>query len=177
MRHWRIAIATAAVVTLSLEGATAQDTPQMRLSDDLDFPGEGYCIDVPGVGETARADLPLVVHNCLPERRSADRIVFERDGRLVMPAFDRCVTAFGVNTPLPGAPVLLRPCGGQESFLPADRLQRFDRTPDNRLRLRGTALCLTAGDDAAPTFSASHRWRTLTMEICDAVPAARSVWD
>ncbi|MEM9470673.1 MAG: RICIN domain-containing protein [Pseudomonadota bacterium] len=177
MRNWLVATAVVALVSAPAPWAMAQNAPQMRLADDLDYPGEGYCIDVPGVGQTARTDLPLVVHNCLPERGSADRVVVERDGRLVMPAFDACITAFGVNAPLPGSPVLLRPCGASESFLPADRLQRFDRTPENRLRLRDTNLCLTAGPDAAPTFSPAHRWRTLTMADCNTAPPARSVWD
>lgn len=156
--------------------ALADVPPQMRLADDLDFPGEGYCIDVVGVGATARTDLPLVVHNCLPERGSVDRVVLERDGRLVFPAYDACVTAFGVVAPLPGSAVILQPCGARGSFLPADRLQRFEQTPQNRLRLRDTALCLTAGPDAARTLSATHRWRTLTMERCDSAPAALSIW-
>ena len=177
MRIWLQAVVIASTISAPVQWAVAQDAPQLRLADDLDFPGEGYCIDVPGVGDTARTDLPLVAHNCLPERNSVDRVALERDGRLVMLAFDACVTAFGVNTALPGSPVLLRPCGVSESFLPSDRLQRFEKTPENRLRLRGTALCLTVGTDAAPTFSPVHRWRTLTMEVCTAVPLSRSVWD
>lgn len=160
-----------------LAAAFASETaPQMRLVDELDRPGEGYCIDVLGVGDTARADLPLVAHNCLPERASADRIVIARDGRLVMPAFDACVTAFGVISPQPGSPVILRPCGVSESYLPAASLQRFTRTSAGQLRLSGTDLCLTIGEDAAPTFSPNHRWRTLTMEACAAVPLRRSAW-
>ncbi|MEO1159044.1 MAG: hypothetical protein AAFW74_01145 [Pseudomonadota bacterium] len=176
MRIWIEAVSIAIIISASVQWAAARDAPQLRLADDLDYPGEGYCIDVPGVGETARTDLPLVAHNCLPERRSVDRVALERDGRLFMPAFNACVTAFGVNTALPGSPVLLRPCGASESFLSSGRLQRFDRTAENRLRLRDTALCLTVGADAAPTFSPVHRWRTLTMEDCNTAPLARSVW-
>ncbi|MEM8792467.1 MAG: hypothetical protein AAGE80_12680 [Pseudomonadota bacterium] len=168
----------AGALGLMLAAAAGAQTPsQMRLADTLDFPGEGYCIDVLGVGQTARADLPLVVHNCLPERGSVDRVAVFRDGRIEMPAFGACVTAFGVVTPLPGVPVILRPCGTDESFLPAGQLQRFARTPEGRLRLEGTALCLSAGPDAAPTFSASHRWRTLTMERCATAPLPLSVWE
>ncbi|QPH53564.1 RICIN domain-containing protein [Pontivivens ytuae] len=173
----RQSILIAALLSIAATTALAQTPPQIRLADPLDYPGEGYCIDVVGVGDTARADLPLVVHNCLPERGSSDRIAEEREGRLFMPAFDACVTAFGVTAPLPGSPVVLRPCGAQESFLPADRLQLFDRTAENRLRLRGSDLCLAAGPDSARTFSPNDRWRTLTMEPCDTVPIARSAWD
>jgi len=146
---------------------------QLRLDDPLDFPAEGYCVDVLGVGNTARADLPLVAHNCLPWRDSSDRIVTVQDGRFYMPAFDACLTAFGVTTALPGSPVILRPCGGQERFLPADALQRLEWTQEGRIRLNGTTLCLTVGSEAHPTFSASHRWRTLTMEHCG---SSRQVW-
>lgn len=166
-----------AVAALGVTAAAADEAPQLRLADPLDFPGEGYCVDVLGVGPTARADLPLVVHNCLPERGSVDRVVVVRDGRLEMPAFAACVTAFGVVKPLPGAAVILRPCGVSESFLPADRLQIFERTAEGRLRLAGSDLCLTVGPASARTFSTTHRWRTLTMERCAEAPAARSVWD
>lgn len=155
----------------------AQALPQMKLSDDLDRPGEGYCIDVLGVGPTARTDLPLVVHNCLPALARVDRHAEFGNGRIRFPAFELCVTAFGVVAPLPGAAVILRPCGGNESFLPADGLQRFDRTQSGQLQLAGTTLCLAAGPNAARTFSASDRWRTLTMQPCASVAADLSVWD
>ncbi len=156
--------------------ATAQDVPQLRLADDLDMPSDGYCIDVLGVGPTARADLPLVAHNCLSARGSVDRMAVFEDGRIEMPAFDACVTAFGVTAPLAGSPLILRPCGARESFLPADELQRFERTTQGRLRLSGSALCLTVGPEAAPTFDSTHRWRTLTMEHCTDAAPERSVW-
>ncbi|MEM8818980.1 MAG: hypothetical protein AAGE90_05565 [Pseudomonadota bacterium] len=166
-----------ALAAVSLSSLNAAANPQMRLADELDFPGEGYCIDVLGVGATARTDLPLVVHNCIPGRQTEDRVAVYRDGRIEMPAYDACVTAIGVTAPLPGSAVMLRPCGGHESFLPADALQWFDRTSEGRLRLRGSDLCLTAGPDSAATFSASHRWRTLTMTGCATAPLALSVWD
>ena len=165
-------LAFVSLVLASLVPLTAS-AQQLRLEDPLDFPEEGYCVDVLGVGDTARADLPLVAHNCLPGRESVDRIVTVQDGRFYMPAFDACLTAFGVTTALPGSPVLLRPCGARESFLPADQLQRFEWTDENRLRLASTSLCLTIGGDAHPTFSPSHRWRTLTMETCG---GTRQIW-
>lgn len=171
----RSAIAMLAGLLLAGQGM-ADTPPQMRLADDLDFPGEGYCIDVVGVGATARIDMPLVAHNCLPERGSTDRVVVEREGRLIFPAYDACVTAFGVVAPLPGSAVVLQPCGGGDAFVPAGRLQRFDRTPEGRLRLRGSGLCLSVGPDAARTLSPTHRWRTLTMERCEDAPATLSVW-
>ena len=155
--------------------ASAQTAPQLRLADDLDVPGEGYCVDVLGVNRTARADLPLVAHNCLPDRGSADRVAVYEAGRIRMPAFDACLTAFGVVRPLPGAPVILRPCGADESFLPADALQRFERV-EGRLRLAGSDLCLAVGPDAARTFNPTHRWQTLGMERCDTVPEAFAIW-
>lgn len=161
---------------LAAEG-WAQALPQMKLSDDLDRPGEGYCIDVLGVGPSARIDLPLVVHNCLPQLPRVDRHAVFENGRILFPAFNACVTVFGVVSPLPGAAVILRTCGAQESFLPADRLQMFERNPSDQLQLAGTNLCLTAGPDAARTFSASDRWRTLTVAPCATAPASLSVWD
>lgn len=172
--HRMLGVLACIAPMLATHAAAAQ---QMRLSDDLDFPGEGYCIDVLGVGATARADLPLVAHNCLPERATADRHAIFEGGRIVMPAFGACVTAFGVTAPLPGSAVILRPCGARESFLPAGLLQRFEKTDAGQLRLDGSSLCLTVGADAARTFSPTHRWRTLTMEVCSAAPLPRSVWN
>ncbi|MEL7466889.1 MAG: hypothetical protein AAFN27_00445 [Pseudomonadota bacterium] len=71
--------------------------------------------------------------------------------------------------------MILHPCGAEESFLPASRLQVFERMAEGRLRLAGTELCLSAGIDTARTFSATHRWRTLTMEHCAGVPLSLSV--
>ncbi|MEO1775237.1 MAG: hypothetical protein AAFS07_09820 [Pseudomonadota bacterium] len=171
-KAWILGLLAVALAT----GASAEPPPQMRLLDDLDFPGEGYCIDVVGVGMSARTDMPLVAHNCLPARGSVDRVVVMREGRLRFPAYDACVTAFGVVAPLPGSAVVLQPCGGGDAFVPAAQLQLFERTPTGQLRLENSTLCLTVGADAARTLSATHRWRTLTMERCDTASPALSVW-
>ena len=166
------------LLAIGLAGAAlAEPGTQLKLSDDLDFPGEGYCVDVLGVGATARADLPLVAHNCLPERASEDRHVVAQGARFQMPAFDACLTAFGVVRPLPGAAVILRPCGAQESFLPAADLQDFERLSTGQLRLVGSTLCLAVGPEVARTFSATHRWRVLSLQPCARVPRALSVWE
>lgn len=154
----------------------AENWSQMRLADDLDFPSEGYCIDVIGVGRTARIDLPLVLHNCLPTLDSVDRIALEQKGRIYMPAFDACVTALGIRKPLPGVPLLLRKCGGNENFFDISDLQQFNRTTKNQLQLTGTNLCLTGGRVADRTYSPTHRWRTLTLEICSEAPTELSTW-
>ena len=173
---WAV-VATAPVTAADKATETAsQGKPQMRLLNDLDFPDEGYCIDVVGVGRTARTDLPLVLHNCLPLSGAADRIAEENDERIYMPAYDACVTAFGVLNPLPGVPVILRKCGRNERFLEADRLQKFTRTSENQLKLQGTDLCLTGGAVAGRTYSKTHRWRTLTLELCAETPRRFSVW-
>ena len=156
----------------------AQNGPQLRTLSDLGFPDEGYCVDVLGVGDTARADLPLIAHNCLPAFNSSDRIVEIRpDGRLFMPAFDACVTAFAVGQGvLSGAPLMLRPCGGNESFLRAAALQVFEQMPDGQLQVQGTDHCLAVGPDAAPTFDPTHRWRTLTIEACGTLDPSLGQW-
>lgn len=158
--------------------SAAQQVPQLRTQSDLGFPDEGYCVDVLGIGDTARADLPLIAHNCLPAANTSDRFVEERsDGSLYMPAFDSCVTALAVGEGLlPGAPLVLRPCGADESFLPAGRLQNFEKTENGYMRLASTELCLAVGPDAAPTFNATHRWRTLTMERCATLDAEFGLW-
>lgn len=174
---WTLVLAPYVIALFVSAGATAQTLQQVKLKDELDRPGEGYCIDILGVGPSARVDLPLVVHNCLTELNRTDRHAVFSDNRIAFPTFDLCVTAFGVVSPLPGAPVLLRSCGTSESFLPADSLQKFVRTDVGRLELEGTGLCLTVGGEAARTFSRSDRWRTLTMERCSTAPLQLSVWE
>ncbi|MBW4706342.1 RICIN domain-containing protein [Roseobacter sp. YSTF-M11] len=177
LNRW-VTLAMAFLIVLGATGvAAAQALPQVKLTNDLDRPGEGYCIDILGVGPTARADLPLVAHNCLPDLPRVDRHAVFTDGRIRFPAFEACVTAFGVVTPLPGAPVILRPCGASESFLPAADLQRFTFNLAGQFQLVGSDLCLTVGAMSARTFSASDRWRTLTMQMCSDGPAELSKWN
>lgn len=156
----------------------AEGSKVLRLSDRLDRPQDGYCVDVLGVGLEARTDLPLFVHNCSSERYPDEAVRFDSAGLIRFPAYNLCVTAMGVNgLSLPGAAVLLRPCGERSSFMDADALQHFSRHPDGRLTLGNTNLCLTVGPRSTRTYSSQHRWRALYMDDCTTAPPERSRWE
>jgi len=155
--------------------APAQAQHYLRLVDRLDRPSDGYCLDVLGAGGQFRTDMPLMAHNCKADAAPDGLVDLRADGTLYMPAFDACVTAMGVNrSVLPGAVLILKPCGARVPFLNADGFQRFDMV-DGQMRLRGQNVCLRVGASSDRTFSASHTWRTLFMDSCSA-PNALSRW-
>ena len=157
---------------------TAQATARyLKLADHLDRPVDGYCLDVPGAGGRFRLDKPLTVHNCKSGRAPDGVVVHRDDGTLWFPAFDLCVTAMGTNRgALPGSALMPKPCDETVAFADGPSLKRFAFLPDGRLSLAGSDLCLVAGARSSATFSASHRWRTLYLDICATAPTARSQW-
>lgn len=173
----RFALFTAALLAFALPAA-AEQPAHLRLVDRLDRPQDGYCFDVIGSGGAFRPDLPLVAHNCKPARAPDGVLVHQPNGALRFPAFDACVTAMGVGRSLlPGAALMLRPCGGRESFLLSGLFQSFTLRADGRLIVDGFDLCVVVGPESAPTFSPSHAWRPLTLARCDAAPSSRAVWE
>ena len=150
----------------------------VRLQDRLDRPTDGYCLDILGTGRQLRLDLPLFVHNCKPGATPDSTVVHSDEGHLIFAAADVCVTAFGVNsTVLPGTSVLLRPCGHTSAFFETSRLQQFDHTSDGRLKLRGSELCLTAGEESSRTYSPADRWRVLSLQPCKGTSQRYTVWE
>lgn len=156
----------------------AHDTPSyMRLTEKLDRPEDGYCLDVLGAGGSFRPDMPLISHNCKPGRAPDGMVTLRKDGSLYFPAFDACVTVMGVNRKaLAGSALMLKACNAEEAFLRAAHFQGFSHRPDGRLALNGSDLCVTVGADSAPTFSSEHAWRTLFMMSCAQAPEERSRW-
>ena len=149
----------------------------LRLVDDLDRPDDGYCLDVLGSGDAVRLDMPLTAHNCKPGYYADEGVTLADDGTLLFPAYGGCVTAMGVNaSALPGASLMLKRCGERTPFLEAPMMQGFVHEADGRVRLAGSALCLEAGADSAPTFDPTHRWRTLALADCEDGDPARSRW-
>lgn len=177
----RLALLTLAIVTALTVAAAAQtsDGPvHLRLVDRLDRPRDGYCIDILGTPGNLRPDLPLFAHNCKPGLTVDSAVVFGRDGRIRFPAVDRCVTVAGINSgALPGASILLQPCGGTSSFFQTRGLQRFVLRADGRLQLAGSDLCLTVGARSATTYSRQDRWRALFVDACATADASRSRWE
>ncbi|WP_207226442.1 hypothetical protein [Corticibacter populi] len=158
----------------------ARQTPAVghfKLIDSLDRPQDGYCLDIVGSGPHIRFDLPMTAHNCKPGLYEDEAVSIEANGRIRFPAYNACATVAGLNgRALPGAAVVPRGCGERTPFLDAEALQRFVIHDDGRVELHGSGLCMTAGDQSDSTFDASHRWRSLYMDRCDAIDPARARW-
>lgn len=158
--------------------AQAEAVGHLRLIDRLDRPEDGYCLDVLGVRDTLRTELPIFAHNCKSGLTPDSAVAISAQGEIRFVEIDLCATVFGVNgAALPGAPIVLRGCGDEAPFFESALLQQFEWTEDRRLRLRDTTLCLSAGPDAATTYSLADRWRVLSVARCDAVPTNRAAWE
>ena len=159
----------------------AQDEPQaghFRLIDRLDRPDDGYCLDVLGVGELMRLEVPIFAHNCKPGLTPDSAVDLTEEGRIRFTALNLCITAAGVNgRALPGVSIILRPCGHEAPFFESGALQAFDIAEDGTVMLKGSDLCLAAGSVSATTYSARDRWRVLTVEDCSSVPARLARWE
>ncbi len=149
----------------------------LRLVDRLDRPSDGYCVDILGVGDWLRVDLPLFAHNCKPALTVDSAVAMRDNGQILVPAVGRCITIAGVNSrALPGASVLLRPCDETGAFFETQALQRFELDRDGRLMLVGSDLCMAVGERSATTYSSADRWRALFVADCNSIDAARARW-
>lgn len=150
---------------------------ELRLVNRLDRPSEGYCLDIIGAGSAIRFDMPLAAHNCVPGIHPDRIVAIRHDGTIHFPAFDGCATVMGLNDrALPGAALMIKPCGQDTAFLEAQRFQDFEHRGNGRLALSGTDLCIVVGDESHSTYNRTHRWRTLFVDACGSVPIARSAW-
>ena len=142
----------------------------IQLRDPLDEP-EFYCVDVPGVGATLNLQGALTAHTCKP---GAEDEIFHMNlsstGQFSMPAYNLCMEADG---PEAGNSLHLAECSSA-------RLQQFRYFDIGQIRLaHGSVggLCLTVASGVGePTGGPSHLRRALTMEACDQVDTARSLW-
>ena len=157
--------------------ALAEPLYHLQLLDRLDRPRDGYCIDILGVGARPRVDLPIFAHNCKTGPTPDSAVTFTDRGEIKFAMAERCVTAAGVNgKALPGVSILVMACGENTSFMQTAPLQRFDMREDGAVVLRGSNLCLAAGNVSDRTYSAADRWRVLTLEDCGTVPESLSRW-
>lgn len=149
----------------------------LQLIDPLDRPEDGYCLDIVGSGPYIRFDMPMTAHNCKPGLYEDEAVILETNGYIRFPAYNKCVTAAGLNgRALPGAALIPRDCGERTPFLEAERLQIFRLRGNGQVELEGAGLCLTAGRKSDTTFSSEHRWRALFLEECAFAEPARSRW-
>ena len=153
-----------------------EDSYQLKLINLLDRE-DGYCIDVAGSGEHVRFDLPLLTHNCKEGLYADEAVVHKKDGTIFFAAYNACLTVMGVNQhALPYNALMLKRCNVDEPFLKSTQFQTFQFTKDQRIKLVGSELCITAGDTAKVTYSSAHRWRSLYMQTCSAATAELSQW-
>ncbi len=142
----------------------------IQLRDPLDEP-EFYCVDVPGVGRTLNLQGALTAHTCKP---GAEDEIFHVEssspGQISMPAYNLCMEAEG---PEAGNSLHLAEC----SSAPLQQFRYFDI---GQIRLAHSSvgeLCLTVASGVGePTGGPSHLRRGLTIEACDQVDTARSLW-
>lgn len=173
-----IAVSLLCFATAAPVLASEQGSGHLRLKDRLDRPVDGYCLDILGVGSNLRLDVPIFAHNCKPGLTPDSAVVLREDGMIEFPAVRLCVTAAGVNgRALPGASIILRPCGQRAAFFESKPLQTFSFADDGRAMLKGSSLCLAVGDISDTTYSPNDRWRVLSVEDCDSTPARFARWE
>jgi len=174
-----VAIFAVLVVAYSVAANARQDKiGHLRLKDRLDRPVDGYCLDILGIGRNMRLEVPVFAHNCKPGLTPDSAISLGQNGRIRFAAVNLCITAAGVNgRALPGAAIILRPCGHRAPFFESSALQAFEFRKDGQVVLQGSNLCLSVGARSDTTYSAQDRWRVLTVETCDITPAKFKLWE
>ena len=176
LRSLLILLAAAAVSSAAV--ADTNNYGHLRLKDRLDRPVDGYCLDILGVGQALRLEVPIFAHNCKGGLTNDSAMELRKDGKIAFPAVEMCITAAGVNgRALPGASILLRPCGHRAPFFESGALQTFDFKDDGRVVLKGSNLCLAIGDVSDTTYSQADRWRVLSVEDCAKTPAKLARWE
>ncbi len=171
-------IAASSVLLFLQTPVHAADLLHLRLVDRLDRPADGYCLDILGGGRNLRLDVPIFAHNCKPTLTNDSAVDRLADGGIRFAAVDLCITAAGVNSKaLPGASILLRPCGHDVAFFETGDLQKFRYRSDGKLELGASGLCLAVGAVSSETYSPSDRWRVLSVEDCAGTPASLSTWE
>lgn len=171
----RISIAVVAASAAALAAAEAAAEPRFLRSDEPLGDPRGYCLDVPGFGESLMLDGPVQTHSCKYDRPGfyEDELI-ERDaeGRLHWTSYDRCLAAAALE---PGAAVESVACD-------ADAAHAWRLHDDARLTPAGRPdLCVTlasereyAGTDVmtVPAYSS----RGVTLEACATAASHRQAW-
>jgi acetyl esterase/lipase len=163
--------ATALVlIVLSSQPAWSDDTGLLRTTYALDE-ARGYCLDIPGFGDTARIDAPLQVHTCKYGAALEDQI-FARTGdghRIALPEYERCLSAAALE---PGATLHASACADTPS-----QRWRFEwgrLSPESR-----PDLCVSLADGSGeiagtPVLIAPvYRRRDVSLERCSESLEAR----
>lgn len=142
---------------------------RLKLARDLDDP-RGYCLDVPGPASNILLHLPGWTHSCHsgPEPDQVYRFNLEGKGRFrfVHETYNLCLTA---DESAAKSRFNYQPCDREAG-------QSFRATPEGRLVLQGTDLCLAAMNMApggsqdevgkGRDVQATHKIRILTLRPC-----------
>jgi triacylglycerol lipase len=140
------------------------DAGLLRTIQNLDD-ARGYCLDIPGEGETLRLDAPLQAHTCKYGAATFDDQRFERaaGGAIRAPRYDRCLAAASLE---PGARLVMQACASAPTQLWSMAWGRL--SPASR-----ADLCISlAGDKGTPTgtpalLSPAYRRRDVGLARCD----------
>ena len=162
----------------------------LRLKDNLDDP-KGYCLDVPGFGDSIRLDAPLQAHTC---KTGADDQVFSFEvptaqyqdrvkTKLFLDGYDRCLSVDPVSASGKWN-LITADCEGEK---PWDTRQDFLTTPDGWLLTRRAGrltprepylYCIGVADGVGePAGGRNHLRRDLMLYYCDSADPALITWE
>jgi len=140
----------------------------IRLSNTLDDPNRGFCIDIPGHMQGTDLNAVINVHTCKDgfwnyDERFQPEVLSSKEV-LYMPAFGVCLTATALG---PGADLKVKPCD------PSQPNQRWQMDGGQLKSRFSPELCLTV--DSAPSevsigtrnHPVRHLVRPLTLELCE----------
>ncbi len=145
----------------------ADSQQYVRLVDPLDEP-EFYCLDLSGWGDHLRLEDPLQAHTC-KTRGGDDQMFSIEDGKILVGDTGRCLEVAGSGAPLPGSAILARKCSDSA-------MQAFALEENGRISVKGSGLCLAAGDRSAEASGPSHMWRVLSVALCDTTNPELMTW-
>ena len=146
----------------------AADGDLVRLVDPLDEP-KFYCLDLSGFGDHLRLEDPLQAHTC-KGAEPADQLFTVVDGKITVDDTDRCLqAAVSSGEPLAGVSIIARPCTDTP-------LQALNLEANGQIKLGESELCVAAGTESTAASGPSHVWRVLSVQNCESVDSARSVW-
>ena len=148
------------VLTPAVSSADAGLLRTIQILDDA----RGYCLDIPGEGETLRLDAPLQAHTC-KYGSTIDDQRFERGagGAIRAPRYDRCLAAASLDA---GARLVMQACASAPTQLWSMAWGRL--SPASR-----PDLCISlAGEKGTPTgtpalISPAYRRRDVGLDRCD----------
>src|SRR5918999_2102073 len=112
----RLSLSTIVLSLVVLAPATSYaDAGLLRTIQILDD-ARGYCLDIPGEGESLRLDAPLQAHTCKYGGATLDDQRFERaaSGAIRAPSYDRCLAAASLEA---GARLVMQACASAPTQL------------------------------------------------------------